>query len=223
MKERKGDVGQRQNKIVVVKMNSQKEEKKLISKRKHSTPEDLASDPDQNDIKDSSDIEEKEQNDLKEGIIESEDRVEGNISFEVAKKWFILSGGPVYYFLVFLAMTIVATADAGSLWFMQYLASDKKMKENSKVYQFAYLFIPYLAILAVMLVGKLVKLVLIFHGHVKLSLEMNFMMTFKTIHASINKYFDRTPMGRILNRFIADVHIVDFELPSSTEIVLTST
>ena len=184
---------------------------------------DLASNLNTSRIKEIDDIADDEnQVELVEDIIESEDRIEGNISFEVIKNWLKLSGRSIYYLLIFIAMIIVATADAGGLWFTQHLASDEKIREHSKTTQFLYLFVPYMAILVVMMLGKLVKLVLIFHGNVKLSLEMNFRMTFQTIHASINQYFDRIPMGRILNRFIADVQIVDSELPSSTEIVLTS-
>ena len=124
--------------------------------------------------------------------------------------------------MVFVAMTVVSIAEAGSLWFMQYLASDKLIRNNSKLYQFSCFFAPYLGIVLILMLGKLLKLVLIFHGNIKMSLEMNFRMTFKTIHASVNKYFDRVPMGRILNRFIADVQVLDYELPWSTEIVLMS-
>ncbi len=55
-----------------------------------------------------------------------------------------------------------------------------------------------------------------FNANLRMSKEVNFMMTFKLIHASVNKFFDRVPLGRILNRFLKDVDVVDSGLAWST-------
>ena len=157
-----------------------------------------------------------------EGIIESEDRAEGGISFAVFKNWIMLSGGFLFFLFVFATLSVISVASAGSIWFMQGLASRYAIHDKPIPTQFTMFFFPYLGIVAALILATLIKLILIFHGNVKMSLEVNFRMTFKTIHASVNKYFDRIPIGRILNRFIADVQVVDTEFPWSTEIVLSA-
>lgn len=53
---------------------------------------------------------------------------------------------------------------------------------------------------------------IILMGNLKLSREINLQMTFHLMHASVNKFFDRVPIGRILNRFLRDSDTMDMML-----------
>ena len=55
-----------------------------------------------------------------------------------------------------------------------------------------------------------------------MSKEVNFKMTYQLMHASINKFFDRVPLGRILNRFIKDIRQVDIMFAWNTNSFVTS-
>lgn len=48
------------------------------------------------------------------------------------------------------------------------------------------------------------------------SKNISLTMAFKLVHASINSFFDRVPIGRILNRFMRDMGQIDWDLPFST-------
>jgi ABC-type multidrug transport system fused ATPase/permease subunit len=60
----------------------------------------------------------------------------------------------------------------------------------------------------------------VFSGNIQLSREVNFLMTFRLMHASVSKFFDRVPLGRILNRFMKDVGVVDNMLAWSTSFLV---
>lgn len=49
------------------------------------------------------------------------------------------------------------------------------------------------------------------------------MMSFRLMHASNNNFFDRVPIGRILNRFMKDINEIDWTLAFSTSWLLAVT
>jgi ABC-type multidrug transport system fused ATPase/permease subunit len=51
---------------------------------------------------------------------------------------------------------------------------------------------------------------------IRLSTNISLTMAFKLVHASINNFFDRVPIGRILNRFMRDLSQIDWDLAYST-------
>ena len=53
-------------------------------------------------------------------------------------------------------------------------------------------------------------------SHINLAKLLSFLMAFKLAHASVNNFFDRIPMGRIMNRFIRDLGLMDWALPFAT-------
>lgn len=48
-----------------------------------------------------------------------------------------------------------------------------------------------------------------FHGLLRVSKLLSFKMAFALMHASITDFFDRIPIGRILNRFLKDMGEID--------------
>jgi hypothetical protein len=57
-------------------------------------------------------------------------------------------------------------------------------------------------------IRKLVTLIY----RVKAAKEMNFCMHSRLIYASVNEFWDRVPMGRIINRINSDSEECDFNL-----------
>ena len=148
-------------------------------------------------------------------IIESEDRVEGTISFRIVKNWIKLSGG----YLINLGMVLLlipwSICLAGLPWFLQFFASLDALKGMNGWTLVAHFAWRYLLIFALQQLSYYTFIRVILSQNIKMSTEVNFKMSFNTIHASVNKYFDRIPIGRLLNRFIKDVEIIDENYPFS--------
>lgn len=111
---------------------------------------------------------------------------------------------------------IWAACDLMYTWFLQFWATDYY---DSKNY---WLFI--LITLAITFVGSfcfIFKSFIIFVGSVRVSKLLFFKMSFTLMHASITNFFDRIPIGRILNRFLRDMNEIDNTLGYSVSYFLT--
>ena len=104
---------------------------------------------------------------------------------------------------------------AGIPWYLQKFASKSSFKYKSNWKLFLMFAGPYLLIVVIRQLCLYFRLNVILAQNIKMSKEVHFKMTFNTIHASVNKYFDRIPVGRLLNRFLKDVQILDEMFPFS--------
>lgn len=144
-----------------------------------------------------------------EDIIQEEDREQGSVSIKVYLSYLRLTGGFSMFFILMIMFTCWAFIDFGFLWFLQEW-NQLPEKQQADTMAFVTLFgsisflITFLA---------LARTFIIFKNNIQLSYELNFMMSFRLIHASMNQFFDRVPMGRILNRFLKDGSNVDTMIP----------
>ena len=151
-----------------------------------------------------------------EGIIQSEDRVIGSMSWRIVGKWIVLIGGfPRILFLVIL-MTVLSFASAGNTWFLQYWATNFSGLDVPRTELIRTFLMLYLSINGIKILCDFGRAIIVYNGNLEMAREVNFLMTFRLLHASINKFFDRVPMGRILNRYVKDVKTVDTSLAKST-------
>ena len=165
------------------------------------------------------DIEDEEQKKMIEDIIQSEDRAKGSMSWSVVTNWLSLMGGFPRVFLILTVMIPWSFTKAGIPWFLQWWATNFADTTLSRAEQIRIFLGLYVSINLMQIICDVIRLLSIFGGNIELSREVNFLMTFRTIHASINKYFDRVPLGRLLNRFMKDVQTVDSELPWSSNYI----
>ena len=156
------------------------------------------------------DIGDETQKEVIQDIIACEDRTEGNISFEIVKEWRSLNGGfPATMWLI-LVLTVSSFSRAGIPFFLQWWSSNFAVDGSARIHEFIAI---YLSISAITLVCDYFRIATIFKNNVEMSREVNFKMTFQLVHASVNKFFDRVPLGRIINRFIKDTEDIDVGFP----------
>lgn len=153
---------------------------------------------------------------LIQDIIQAEDKSKGAVSFSVVKKWISMQGGSPLVFFLLVTMTVWSVTKAGVPWFLQYWSSHQEEFDGDKNKDLREFLGLYMSLNVISISCDFIRTNLVFRGNLRLSRELNFMMTFKLMHASINKFFDRVPLGRILNRFLKDVQVVDSSLGWST-------
>jgi ABC-type multidrug transport system fused ATPase/permease subunit len=99
-----------------------------------------------------------------------------------------------------------------STWFLQYWSKSGRGREDIG------LFIWYsLALMLAVVVLLTLKSAVFFQGSIQVSLEVNFGMLIKMTHASLERFFDRVPLGRVLNRFLKDTEVVDLQMAYSMD------
>ena len=158
----------------------------------------------------------KQQRKLIDNIIESEDRAKGLISLKILKNWINLTGGYLINSIILLSMIPWSVMVAGVPWFLQKYASQSgSLRHKNRWKQMIIFSWPFLAIVTIRQLLLYFRLKYIFSQSIRMSTELNFKMTFQTIHASVNKFFDRIPVGRLLNRFLKDVATLDQRFPWS--------
>ena len=97
--------------------------------------------------------------------------------------------------------------DLGYTWMLQYWTTDYENKGDANL--FAIIFFSF--ILGSGIIASF-KLFIILRSSNRLSRNLSMMMIFKMVHASVNDFFDRVPIGRILNRFMKDMNQIDWGL-----------
>ena len=166
------------------------------------------------------DIKDEKERNLIEDIIACEDRKEGNIDFRLIGKWFSLTGGLPSLIFLCIVMTVNMFSSTGIPFFLQWWSSHTKGKENGNLAQFISI---YVTISAIGIICNFIRTSVVFLGNLEMSKEVNFKMTYQLVHASINKFYDRVPLGRILNRFIKDINSIDLSFPNATNKFVYST
>ena len=82
-----------------------------------------------------------------------------------------------------------------------------------KEYTIEFFVIVYVVLVVLGIFANFLRQYFIYFGNIKLSREITFQMSFRLMHASVTKFFDRIPLGRILNRFLKDTEVIDTTIP----------
>ena len=154
-----------------------------------------------------------------EDIIACEDRTEGSLDWSLLQKWINLMGGLPNLIFLSIVMTVSMFSSAGTPFFLQWWStntSDNNPKKPKSWHELTQFVLIYATISGIGILCTFLRTIIVFLGGMELANEVNFKMTFRLIHASINKFYDRVPLGRILNRFIKDVWSIDMMLPIHT-------
>ena len=151
--------------------------------------------------------EEKAQSKLIQDIISSEDKSKGAVDHALIWKYIELSGGSWRMILLFIFMSIWMCFSFGTNYFLQYWTTEHDDPRDIKTF-----ILMFVLLNLGVTVTDFLRMFTVMTGNLRLSKELNFLMTFRLMHASVNKFFDRVPIGRILNRFLRDSDTVDMML-----------
>ena len=104
-------------------------------------------------------------------------------------------------------MVFWCIASFSSSWFLQYWIQEYYDRGNAKVFVGISLMI-----LSVVIMTKMTRTTILFLGNLQVSRTVDLKMVVSLTYASLSTFFDRIPIGRILNRFLKDTEEIDIIL-----------
>jgi len=144
-------------------------------------------------------------------LMMSEDRQTGAVTFQIWKTFFSHFGNCGYFVLLIgVIISWISLKTGSDFWLAHWSRAAERDPEqtNNKFYYLVYVavglgsgFLVFLRVILVVLRG------------VKVSRKLHNDMFNKIIRAPINLFFDRVPIGRLINRFASDLDLVDGSLP----------
>ncbi|XP_053311343.1 ATP-binding cassette sub-family C member 4 [Spea bombifrons] len=149
-----------------------------------------------------------------------ESRSEGTVGFKVYKKYFLSGSSYLTLFVLFLLNILAQVAYVLQDWWLSYWASEQEKlnitstanaTETEKLDLSLYLGV-YAGLTIATILSGVVRSLLVFHVLVCAAQALHNQM-FKALLQAPVLFFDRNPIGRILNRFSKDIGHLDDLLP----------
>lgn len=145
-------------------------------------------------------------------ITHAEDRATGGIGCDVILNFVKMSGGAIVFYLMGALIAIyVALQCYGTLYLQDWTEEIKsgERRELSGVLKF-------IGIWGAISIGANLTVTFRslynFDRILRVAKYLNFYMTFKLLYTSMARFWDRVPLGRVLNRFTRDQNVVDREM-----------
>ena len=145
--------------------------------------------------------------------IEEEMKDKGDFSLRLMLSYFKLGSLPLL-FLMFICFGIMTVANIKKYFFYNYRASspDEKFDTNSFIIQMV--IIESIYVISTILRGTFSSF-----SCLNVSANLNKLMMFKILHASLPTFFNKNPTGKILNRLSGDMENIDFVIPFTITIL----
>ncbi|KAG2801319.1 ABC transporter C family member 10, partial [Phytophthora cactorum] len=154
-------------------------------------------------------------------LVQSEDRVRGAVSTRVYKTYFDESGfNGIVVFVVLVLVYCIGQANRTVVdWWPGHWARTLKRHAESIAYSSTGLGMWYLGLIVLCSVLTMIRALMMIETCVRTSQNLHDELFRRVLNAPITRYFDVTPMGRILNRFSNDLDQMDSILPQEYQIL----
>lgn len=145
-----------------------------------------------------------------------EEREKGSVTKETFNVFVQAMGG---YFVVIVILVLAFVGQASVMYSFNFLEEwghkfdTAKKYEELRTYSAISLAYCFLVVMLSIFIGMI--------GY-KLSVTMHSKMTFSLLHCEMEKFLDRIPIGRIINKFSKDIDIVDKNIYSDFAFFLRS-
>ncbi|KAF8307176.1 P-loop containing nucleoside triphosphate hydrolase protein [Clavulina sp. PMI_390] len=154
-------------------------------------------------------------------LIADEEVVLGSVSYSALGMFFKAMGGSLYWVIYLGMASIVELLNIFQIWWLGRWGEEYETHIPQEVNVLYYLGIFALIVFVVTLTFALSQVVWI-HGSMNASRSMHASLSRSILHTTL-RFLDRTPVGRILQRFTQDISSVDGILASRINYVLQFT
>ncbi|KXN65309.1 hypothetical protein CONCODRAFT_53624, partial [Conidiobolus coronatus NRRL 28638] len=161
-------------------------------------------------------------------LVEEEERATGKVKLSIYKTYFKAVGGIPYWAIFCLLFVLYQALPLVLDWWIQRWTSSYD-KERSLVFKVSdkddmlnYFIIVYVIIGLSCVISVGLRVAYQFYGSLKASRYLHDSMLNKILRAPV-RFFDTTPIGRIVNRFSKDIQCIDGELMPSTGVLVAET
>ncbi|KAE8988519.1 Multidrug resistance-associated protein 5 [Phytophthora rubi] len=154
-------------------------------------------------------------------LVQSEDRVRGAVSTRVYKTYFDESGfNDIVVFVVLVLVYCIGQANRTAVdWWPGHWARTLKRYAEDSAYSSLDLGMWYMGLIVLCSVLTMVRALMMIETCVRTSQNLHDELFRRVLSAPITRYFDVTPMGRILNRFSNDLDQMDSILPQEYQVL----
>ncbi|KAH8403128.1 hypothetical protein KR222_005772 [Zaprionus bogoriensis] len=160
----------------------------------------------------------KRKQEIEGKLIETEKSETGGVDFAVYKHY-IKSVG---YFLAIATLVLNFVFQAfqigSNLWLTKW-SNDKEVETDTGLRNM------YLGVYGAFGLGQgvfaYIAVVMVYHGGLKAAANLHNRVLYYVMRGSICRFFDVTPLGRILNSFSGDMDVIDEELPGTMDSFMT--
>ncbi|GMF63851.1 unnamed protein product [Phytophthora fragariaefolia] len=154
-------------------------------------------------------------------LVESEDRVRGTVGARVYKTYFDESGfNGIVVFVVLVLVYCVAQGNRTVVdWWPGHWARTLKRHEEDLTYSSLDLGMMYLGLIVLCSVLTMIRALMMIETCIRTSQHLHGELFLRVLSAPITRYFDVTPIGRILNRFSNDLDQMDSILPQEYQVL----
>uniref|UniRef100_K3X2G2 Uncharacterized protein n=1 Tax=Globisporangium ultimum (strain ATCC 200006 / CBS 805.95 / DAOM BR144) TaxID=431595 RepID=K3X2G2_GLOUD len=148
-------------------------------------------------------------------LVQDEDRVKGKVSGSTYKSYFDETGfdGYVVVMVIFLVYAVSQSMRILVDWWQGHWAKNMPRDGVDLSYSGLWFGMWYLAFIVVCSLMTFGRGVLLLQSCMRSSKNLHDELFRRVLSAPINRYFDVTPVGRILNRFSGDLDQMDSILP----------
>lgn len=155
-------------------------------------------------------------------LIQAEDRVKGTVNMGVYKTYFDESGlnGFVVIFLIVVFYTVSQAVRVVVDWWPSHWAKNMPRRGVDPTYSgetYAWWYVGLIILATLMTLGRALFLT---ESCVRTSKNLHNDLFRRVLAAPVNRYFDVTPVGRVLNRFSNDLDQLDSSLPKDYQLVV---
>ncbi|KAI9594951.1 P-loop containing nucleoside triphosphate hydrolase protein [Syncephalis fuscata] len=153
----------------------------------------------------------KSSNGVSGKLTEEEERQQGSVGFSIYHTYIQASGGygawSVVILLYIISQTVIIMQ---TYWLRNWATSNETGGEDAKQYAGYYLSI-YAGLGILAMATAVIRNMMLYYGSFKASRSLFTRLLDRILYAKL-RFFDVTPIGRIMNRFSKDIEMIDLEV-----------